>query len=58
MNETSSLQKILIVDDKPQNLYTLKQVLTPLNVEVIQTTSGAEALIRRFFAHVGRSDLS
>jgi sigma-B regulation protein RsbU (phosphoserine phosphatase) len=44
MNETPPLQKILIVDDKQQNLYALEQVLAPLNVEVIKTTSGAEAL--------------
>jgi sigma-B regulation protein RsbU (phosphoserine phosphatase) len=44
MNETSSLQKILIVDDKPENLYTLEQVLQPLGVDIAQTTSGAEAL--------------
>ena len=43
MNQTQTT-KILIVDDKPQNLYALAQVLSPLSVEVIQTTSGAEAL--------------
>jgi len=36
--------KILIVDDKPQNLYALEKILKELDVEVIQTTSGAEAL--------------
>jgi len=35
---------ILIVDDKRQNLYALAQVLNPLNVETIQTTSATEAL--------------
>jgi len=44
MNKTQTLSKILIVDDKEQNLYTLKQVLEPLNVEVVQTTSPVEAL--------------
>ena len=36
--------KILIVDDKPQNLYALKRILKKLAAEVIQTTSGFEAL--------------
>ncbi|MDM8527560.1 response regulator [Anaerolineales bacterium HSG24] len=37
--------KILIVDDKPQNLYSLKVLLKKLDVDVIQTTSGFDALI-------------
>jgi signal transduction histidine kinase len=44
MNELELSPKILIVDDKPQNLYALEKLLKVLQVEVIQTTSGAEAL--------------
>ena len=44
MNQIQTPPKILIVDDKPQNLYALEQVLSPLKVEVMQTTSGVEAL--------------
>jgi len=36
--------KILIVDDKPPNLYALEQLLKELDVEVVQETSGVEAL--------------
>ncbi len=36
--------KILMVDDKPANLYALEQVLDALDVEIISTTSGIEAL--------------
>ena len=36
--------KILIVDDKPQNLFALEQTLQSLNVELGKATSGAEAL--------------
>ena len=44
MNEFELKPKILIVDDKPQNLYALEKLLRALEVEVIQTTSGSEAL--------------
>lgn len=44
MNERELKPKILIVDDKPQNLYALEKLLRTLEVEVIQTTSGSEAL--------------
>jgi sigma-B regulation protein RsbU (phosphoserine phosphatase) len=44
MNAQQTTSKILIVDDKPQNLYTLEQVLKPLNVGVVQAASGDEAL--------------
>lgn len=44
MDEVELSPKILIVDDKPQNLYALEKLLKVLQVEVIQTTSGAEAL--------------
>jgi signal transduction histidine kinase/HPt (histidine-containing phosphotransfer) domain-containing protein/ActR/RegA family two-component response regulator len=40
-----SLPKILIVDDKPQNLYALESVLNPLNARIIKANSGNEALI-------------
>jgi signal transduction histidine kinase/CheY-like chemotaxis protein len=44
MNEHVLKPKILIVDDKAQNLYALEKLLKRLEVEVIQTTSGAKAL--------------
>jgi len=44
MDESRLKPKILIVDDKPQNLYVLEQLLAKLPVEVIQATSGADAL--------------
>ena len=36
--------KILIVDDKPENLFILEDVLGELNVEFIRATNGEEAL--------------
>jgi CheY-like chemotaxis protein len=36
--------KILIVDDRPQNLYLLQRVLQRLEAEIIQADSGAGAL--------------
>lgn len=36
--------KILIVDDKKENLIALRQVLSEVDAEVIETTSGNEAL--------------
>lgn len=36
--------KVLIVDDKPQNLYAMQKLLHSLDVEIIQAASGAEAL--------------
>jgi DNA-binding response OmpR family regulator len=36
--------KILIVDDKPQNLFALNQILQKIPVEVVQSTLGNEAL--------------
>jgi CheY-like chemotaxis protein len=44
MNEPEARPKILIVDDKPQNLYALANLLQQLEVDVMQATSGAEAL--------------
>src|SRR5512136_3119071 len=35
---------VLIVDDKPENLYTLEKLLKKLDVAVIQAHSGPEAL--------------
>ena len=40
----SSLQKILIVDDRKENLIALRQVLRSLDVEVVETASGNAAL--------------
>ena len=36
--------KILIVDDKPENLVALESVLNPLPAEILKATSGDEAL--------------
>jgi signal transduction histidine kinase len=44
MNESRPNPKILIVDDKPENLSALEKLLRKLEVEVIQATSGSEAL--------------
>ena len=38
------MQKILIVDDKEQNLFTLKKVLADLDVEFVEATYGNDAL--------------
>ena len=42
MNERS---KILIVDDRPENIFSLRQILSEINAEVISASSGNEALI-------------
>ena len=42
MNE---LQKILIVDDKPANLFSLEQVLKETNAKIIMADNGNDALI-------------
>lgn len=39
-----SIPKILIVDDRPENLITLRKVLKDLNVELVEATSGNDAL--------------
>ena len=44
MNNSQSNSKVLILDDKPQNLFALEKLLSKLEVEVVQTTSGVEAL--------------
>ncbi|MCP4106710.1 MAG: response regulator [Desulfobacteraceae bacterium] len=45
MNQASNIrQKILITDDKPDNLYTLEQVLQETGAEIIKALSGNEAL--------------
>jgi CheY-like chemotaxis protein len=46
---------ILIVDDKPNNLFALAQMLDDLNENIVQATSGADALrclLRQDFAIV------
>ncbi len=40
----STLPKILIVDDRPENLFTLEKTLHKLNVEVVKAGSGNDAL--------------
>ena len=44
MDEPKLKPKILIVDDKPQNLYAMQKLLEELKVEVIKAGSGFEAL--------------
>ena len=41
---TQEKPKILIVDDKPENLYALERLLEKLHMEVVEAQSGAEAL--------------
>lgn len=40
-----SAQKILIVDDKPENLVSLERALSPIDAEFVRALSGNEALI-------------
>jgi len=40
----NSKPKILIVDDKPENLFALRTVLMSLDIELVEATSGNEAL--------------
>jgi len=40
----NSKPKILIVDDKPENLFALRTVLKCLDIELVEATSGNEAL--------------
>ena len=37
-------QKILIVDDRPENLFALEKTLSVLDVDIVKATSGNEAL--------------
>ncbi|MBF0509566.1 MAG: response regulator, partial [Deltaproteobacteria bacterium] len=39
-----SRQKILLVDDKPENLFALEKILSELDVEVIKAGNGNDAL--------------
>lgn len=41
---TSERQKILIVDDRPENLFAMKTVLEDIDVEIIEANSGEDAL--------------
>jgi signal transduction histidine kinase len=38
------IKKILIVDDKPENLYALEKILVAFNIEIFKALSGNEAL--------------
>ena len=38
-------QKILIVDDRPENLFALEKTLACLDVDIVQATSGNKALV-------------
>src|SRR5882672_7805193 len=40
----NSKPKILIVDDKPENLVALERVLKDMDIELVKATSGNEAL--------------
>ncbi|MCZ6808044.1 MAG: response regulator, partial [Deltaproteobacteria bacterium] len=44
MSATNEKPKVLIVDDHDENLYVLESILETLDVEVVQATSGKEAL--------------
>ena len=44
MSNNQAIPKILIVDDKPQNLYALEKTLQKLDVEILKASSGNEAL--------------
>lgn len=44
MNRLEAKPKILIVDDRPENLVTLKRVLGNLDVELVEATNGNDAL--------------
>jgi len=45
MKEMSSRQKILIVDDREENLFALEKVLEKVDADIIKATSGNDALI-------------
>ena len=44
MSESQLCPKVLIVDDRPENLVALKRLLKPLQVEVVEADSGEAAL--------------
>ena len=44
MSNANQIPKILTVDDRPENLYSLAKLLGRLEVEIIQAGSGFEAL--------------
>ena len=45
INENKDIPKVLIVDDKDENLYTLERVLSKIDVDVVKAKSGNDALI-------------
>ncbi|MCD6415268.1 MAG: response regulator [Planctomycetes bacterium] len=47
----NSTQKILIVDDKKDNLVALRRVLSVLDAEVVEATTGNEALVATLDHH-------
>jgi signal transduction histidine kinase len=42
--ETMAMPSLLIVDDKPKNLFALEHLLQPLDVHVVKASNGNEAL--------------
>jgi len=44
--ETKPLVRLLLVDDRPENLLALEAILEPLGTEMVRATSGDEALRR------------
>lgn len=44
MNNTTARPKILVVDDKPQNIYAVEKIVEDLNVDVFPASSGSEGL--------------
>lgn len=44
IEQTDEITKVLIVDDRPQNLIAMAKSLKPLGVEIIKANSGSEAL--------------
>ncbi|AWB65036.1 hypothetical protein C2869_00630 [Saccharobesus litoralis] len=40
----SHKHKLLVVDDEPHNLYTMRRIIEPMQVEIIEARSGEEAL--------------
>ncbi len=44
MSKQQILPKVLVVDDRPENLLAIGKLLKPLDIEVIKVSSGEEAL--------------